>query len=425
MATATLISPSNAYQPYHAPSFSSGYHAPPPPPPPPSQAPSIHSMVSPAEPPRRTSDEPEIPHRQSLPSIQEVISGTKGPQYPHSAPPTGPPAPSLPSPFSTSAPSRPYGETTTDPNPSPRTLHPTSNYPRPEPTPAFSDPARHAVSGRPAPPPLNTFPASHPSPPRNEPEPRHPEPHSSFPHASQPQPPLYAHTGRLPPGQLPLTGYDVSPRQGGHALPSPYEAQRPPIYEEGDYVQRPNEYKSTVDRAFEAWSYAEALSDISTSARTIFGFADAFDAAAREQQGQRSIPSRLPLENEVTSIIETALHVKKKLEEVRDMVQQNRLNHERARASGGRKPYDDEDMPMYNDGMKQPFTLNEVKKRRGRAAPPGRCHSCNRVDTPEWRRGPDGARTLCNACGLHYAKLERKRQLEQRNIRPKPSDDRN
>lgn len=39
-------------------------------------------------------------------------------------------------------------------------------------------------------------------------------------------------------------------------------------------------------------------------------------------------------------------------------------------------------------------------KRRGRAAPPGRCHSCNRAQTPEWRRGPDGARTLCNACGL-------------------------
>lgn len=57
-----------------------------------------------------------------------------------------------------------------------------------------------------------------------------------------------------------------------------------------------------------------------------------------------------------------------------------------------------------------------------RAAPPGRCHSCNRIDTPEWRRGPDGARTLCNACGLHYAKLERKRQLEARSLRPKPEE---
>lgn len=35
-----------------------------------------------------------------------------------------------------------------------------------------------------------------------------------------------------------------------------------------------------------------------------------------------------------------------------------------------------------------------------RATPPGKCHSCSIRETPEWRRGPDGARTLCNACGL-------------------------
>ena len=62
------------------------------------------------------------------------------------------------------------------------------------------------------------------------------------------------------------------------------------------------------------------------------------------------------------------------------------------------------------------FAGADPKKRRGvsgysftiiahtdgfqRNAPPGRCHSCNRAETPEWRRGPDGARTLCNACGL-------------------------
>ncbi|OXV10655.1 hypothetical protein Egran_01585 [Elaphomyces granulatus] len=54
------------------------------------------------------------------------------------------------------------------------------------------------------------------------------------------------------------------------------------------------------------------------------------------------------------------------------------------------------------------FAGADAKKRRGKAAPPGRCHSCQRAETPEWRRGPDGARTLCNACGLHYAKLTRK-----------------
>ncbi|KAI9925372.1 hypothetical protein ASPWEDRAFT_46891 [Aspergillus wentii DTO 134E9] len=54
------------------------------------------------------------------------------------------------------------------------------------------------------------------------------------------------------------------------------------------------------------------------------------------------------------------------------------------------------------------FDGRDSEKRCSKAAPPGRCHSCNRAETPEWRRGPDGARTLCNACGLHYAKLTRK-----------------
>lgn len=56
-----------------------------------------------------------------------------------------------------------------------------------------------------------------------------------------------------------------------------------------------------------------------------------------------------------------------------------------------------DDGSSYQDG---PRDGPDAKKRRGRAAPPGRCHSCNRAETPEWRRGPDGARTLCNACGL-------------------------
>ncbi|KAG0301172.1 hypothetical protein BGZ97_002911, partial [Linnemannia gamsii] len=54
----------------------------------------------------------------------------------------------------------------------------------------------------------------------------------------------------------------------------------------------------------------------------------------------------------------------------------------------------------------------KYRKRAKRTHPPGRCLSCDTSDTPEWRRGPDGARTLCNACGLHYAKLL-KRQHQQ------------
>ena len=62
----------------------------------------------------------------------------------------------------------------------------------------------------------------------------------------------------------------------------------------------------------------------------------------------------------------------------------------------------DDDANSYMDKLdgQGGFAGADAKKRRGRAAPPGRCHSCNRAETPEWRRGPDGARTLCNACGL-------------------------
>ncbi|KAF9958238.1 hypothetical protein BGZ70_009254 [Mortierella alpina] len=55
----------------------------------------------------------------------------------------------------------------------------------------------------------------------------------------------------------------------------------------------------------------------------------------------------------------------------------------------------------------------KYRKRAKRTQPPGRCLSCDSSDTPEWRRGPDGARTLCNACGLHYAKLLKRQNQQQ------------
>lgn len=34
------------------------------------------------------------------------------------------------------------------------------------------------------------------------------------------------------------------------------------------------------------------------------------------------------------------------------------------------------------------------------------CHQCDETSTPEWRPGPQGPGTLCNVCGLIYAKQE-------------------
>ncbi|CAG8702950.1 8841_t:CDS:2, partial [Funneliformis caledonium] len=47
-----------------------------------------------------------------------------------------------------------------------------------------------------------------------------------------------------------------------------------------------------------------------------------------------------------------------------------------------------------------------------------KCESCHTSSSPEWRRGPTGHKTLCNACGLRYsrtiARENRKREQAQR-----------
>jgi len=53
-------------------------------------------------------------------------------------------------------------------------------------------------------------------------------------------------------------------------------------------------------------------------------------------------------------------------------------------------------------------------RKRKRNAIAGRvCTICHEENTPEWRRGPDGNHTLCNACGLNYAK---KMKAERTNL---------
>lgn len=46
------------------------------------------------------------------------------------------------------------------------------------------------------------------------------------------------------------------------------------------------------------------------------------------------------------------------------------------------------------------------------SAPQYVCVTCGRTDSPEWRKGPLGAKTLCNACGLRWAKRNQKKKAE-------------
>lgn len=61
-------------------------------------------------------------------------------------------------------------------------------------------------------------------------------------------------------------------------------------------------------------------------------------------------------------------------------------------------------IPADRDGR---GAANKVKKLK--AADEYVCTDCGTLDSPEWRKGPSGPKTLCNACGLRWAKKEKKR----------------
>lgn len=71
---------------------------------------------------------------------------------------------------------------------------------------------------------------------------------------------------------------------------------------------------------------------------------------------------------------------------------------------------EDDDMEDYN-AMERPKRrkISKVKPQKKKAMTlqhQGRqaCRNCSTTQTPQWREGPEGARTLCNACGLRFRK---------------------
>jgi len=66
-------------------------------------------------------------------------------------------------------------------------------------------------------------------------------------------------------------------------------------------------------------------------------------------------------------------------------------------------------------------TKPKKRKRRGTVYPTKRnlhCYTCGATETPEWRRGPQGEHTLCNACGLRFSKTLKKQKEEGYEIDP-------
>lgn len=72
---------------------------------------------------------------------------------------------------------------------------------------------------------------------------------------------------------------------------------------------------------------------------------------------------------------------------------------------------------------KDPDGRSDKKKKKLKVAEEYVCTDCGTLDSPEWRKGPSGPKTLCNACGLRWAKKEKKRQSIGKGAVPEtPSD---
>lgn len=154
----------------------------------------------------------------------------------------------------------------------------------------------------------------------------------------------------------------------------------------------------------ETFDLETSLNRIADCSKQIFEFAHHYSSRAHQTSRSGPLPGATPNLMELDDMLRHTSDVHGGLMKLREVItaQQAALaerSREQMQKNAANSIMDDH---YALDQAHRDGNLNgqDIKKRRGRAAPPGRCHSCNRAETPEWRRGPDGARTLCNACGL-------------------------
>ncbi|TKX20570.1 GATA zinc finger domain-containing protein [Elsinoe australis] len=175
---------------------------------------------------------------------------------------------------------------------------------------------------------------------------------------------------------------------------------------------RPSQtYSESVKRHLDIYDFEMALNEIADHSTITLDFSRQYGARLHQTQRSGIAPGTLPAITEIDDLMNKNRQTMEALARLRETL----VAHQTAYFQQAQENLRLNQDSKRNDSVHQPdeskaggFAGAEPKKRRGRNAAPGRCHSCNRAETPEWRRGPDGARTLCNACGLHYAKLTRK-----------------
>ncbi|MCJ1227826.1 hypothetical protein MMC12_004485 [Toensbergia leucococca] len=443
-------------------------------PPPPYSYPSstastvVGGYISPAESRRTSDDDKEQPpaHRQSLPSIQEALGNEQSLQY-TPAPSKTTASPQILHPISAHTPttptSRPHLDTTrrgpTNPFSQVQQIAPYLPHKPPERHSQSQDhpqsqhhPHAHNELGPSRFSAVDThepqFPSLQPS--KTAPSPTNPVRPSShaiqhqtssvtydrIPHSTPSMNPQYAYSACQP-------SYSFAPQPSGIPASQPPIPQHPTWRSDAAEIDRAEEVRKvtlkesppsghafgeSVKRHLDIFDLETSLNEIAEGSGRALDFSRLYGIRAHQTQRSGLSSGSMPSLIECEEMIRQQSRVLDSMVRIREVIisQQQALAEQRNQDQNykGSSEIDDDGI-SYQDKLDGSggFAGSDPKKRRGRAAPPGRCHSCNRAETPEWRRGPDGARTLCNACGLHYAKLTRKMgsksSLGGSNLRPK------
>ncbi|KAL8672369.1 MAG: hypothetical protein Q9168_003165 [Polycauliona sp. 1 TL-2023] len=227
-----------------------------------------------------------------------------------------------------------------------------------------------------------------------------------------------------PSHQPPSPSSSLNWRYGESEPARPEEYRRVPVKE--NYEKR--SFGEAIKRHLDNFDLETSLNEIAEGSGRALEFSRHYGARAHQTQRSGPVPGSVPSVAECDEIMSYQKRVLDSMQNIKEVIiaQQQALAEQRNYEHSYKPASEpDDDGASFHEKLEGAggFAGADAKKRRGRAAPPGRCHSCNRAETPEWRRGPDGARTLCNACGLHYAKLTRKNGTKPSatgsNLRPK------
>ncbi|KFA48711.1 hypothetical protein S40293_09769 [Stachybotrys chartarum IBT 40293] len=189
-------------------------------------------------------------------------------------------------------------------------------------------------------------------------------------------------TGNPLPGPMPSSAYPTPPR---YAAPcgAGYSNLRGPLH--------------PIDLNFNDYSHQDLASSIMLTSSAIFNFSQAHSGTLGR-----------PTEEEIAGMRVNAEVLGRSLERFRSSVRTSVQSEQVTGSTEMQEPSE--------GGQKMRVSAvctQAQRKQPQRGAPPGRCRNCKATKTPEWRRGPDGARSLCNACGLQYAKLKRERKKQK------------